>query len=151
VIVSSFSGAAGSADLYDDEADEQRRPREEEYAARPAIDPSQVTPVERTGEAAEAKAEGKPPHQRTGPYAEHQYSCVREGRLGSAEADRGKDAEESEDRNRVGQGKREGGDEIPGKAFGIRRRIQLNLGVALRLCPPTRRRMQPPIARNQSW
>ena len=110
-----------------------------------------MAPVERSGEAPEAEAEGEPPHQRTDPNAEHQYTSAIEGSLGSAEADCGKDAEESEDRNRVGQGKREGGDEIPGKAFGIRRRIQLNLGVALRLCPPTRRRMQPPIARNQSW
>src|SRR5215469_11659790 len=50
-----------------------------------------------------------------------------EGSVSSAEADRGKDAEESEDCNRVGQGEHEGRDEIPGKAFRIRRRIQLCL------------------------
>src|SRR5580704_13006263 len=85
-----------------------------------AVDPLQVTRFEGAEQRSEPEGQRQPPQQRTKPHAEHHHRCATEGGISTAEAERGKDAEEGQDRDRVGQGQRECRQKVPQQALGIR-------------------------------
>jgi hypothetical protein len=71
-----------------------------------------------------AETQRQPPQQRAAPNPENQDRCPPERRLCSAEADRGEDAEERENRDRIGHRQQESRDEMAQQALRIALRIK---------------------------
>src|ERR1700751_4609427 len=84
-----------------------------------------MTPFDRIPNFPDAKTQRQPPQQRATPNSENQYRCAAERRLCPAEADRGEDAEERENRDRMGHGQNERRSEIAQQAFRIALRLKL--------------------------
>src|SRR5216684_4391594 len=114
--------------MLDHGGGEQPRSGQEEDGPRGAIDPHQVTRFEGAENQSQPEAEREPPQQRAAPHPENQNGSAAERRLLAAEAENREDAEEGEDRDRIGQCQGECRCEVAQGGLGVALRVRFGFG-----------------------